>query len=159
VERGRRGLLTAALLGRFSWNRPGLCHCRFRMAVQACSTLTSSFFLQPKPALLPSKAVLRRPRPAAQLCAAADCAQGLARQIGGELMPLKLVHALAVCKHAAATVNEKLGLLDPTLAGAIREACQVCAIAPHAFRAREREWSWWTHTGGGNAGGDVWLAG
>jgi len=40
-------------------------------------------------------------------------------------MPLKIVHALGVCKHAACTVNERLGLLDPTLGGAIRSACQV----------------------------------
>ena len=46
-------------------------------------------------------------------------------KIGGELMPLKIVHALGVCKHAACTVNERLGLLDPTLGGAIRSACQV----------------------------------
>ena len=39
-------------------------------------------------------------------------------------MPLTLIHALAVAKHAAASANEMLGLLDATLASAIREAAQ-----------------------------------
>jgi fumarate hydratase class II len=42
--------------------------------------------------------------------------------IGEELMPREVVRALAVVKHAAATVNERLGKLAPALATAIRQA-------------------------------------
>src|SRR5690606_32333364 len=43
-------------------------------------------------------------------------------RIGGERMPLPLIHALGAIKQAAAKVNERLGLLDPRLAGAIAKA-------------------------------------
>jgi fumarate hydratase class II len=43
-------------------------------------------------------------------------------RIGGERMPLPLVHALGVIKGAAARANRKLGLLDPRLAEAIEAA-------------------------------------
>jgi fumarate hydratase class II len=43
-------------------------------------------------------------------------------RIGGERMPLPLVHALGVIKGAAARTNRKLGLLDATLAEAIEAA-------------------------------------
>src|SRR6188472_1043320 len=43
-------------------------------------------------------------------------------RIGGERMPLPLIHALGVIKAAAARANCKLGLLDPKLAEAIGDA-------------------------------------
>lgn len=43
-------------------------------------------------------------------------------RIGGERIPLPLVHALGVIKQAAARVNARLGLLDPSLAEAIAKA-------------------------------------
>jgi fumarate hydratase class II len=43
-------------------------------------------------------------------------------RIGGERMPLPVVHALGVIKGAAARANRKLGLLDNRLAGAIEAA-------------------------------------
>ena len=43
-------------------------------------------------------------------------------RIGGEKMPFALVHALGMVKHAAATVNERDGNLDPKIAEAIRQA-------------------------------------
>ncbi|HEU4519763.1 MAG TPA: class II fumarate hydratase [Microvirga sp.] len=43
-------------------------------------------------------------------------------RIGGERMPVPLVHALALVKQAAALVNRDLGLLEPRLADAIAEA-------------------------------------
>ncbi|MFC7396754.1 class II fumarate hydratase [Chelatococcus sp. GCM10030263] len=43
-------------------------------------------------------------------------------RIGGERMPLPLVHALALVKRAAALVNKDLGVLDPKLADAIAAA-------------------------------------
>jgi len=45
-------------------------------------------------------------------------------KIGGERIPLQVIYGLAVAKHAAATVNEKLGKLEPKLAAAIRQAAQ-----------------------------------
>ena len=45
-------------------------------------------------------------------------------RIGEERMPRPLVRALGIAKHAASTVNEDLGILDSTLAGAIRSAAQ-----------------------------------
>jgi fumarate hydratase class II len=43
-------------------------------------------------------------------------------RIGGERMPLPLVHALGLVKLAAARVNRKLGLLDAKIAAAIQAA-------------------------------------
>src|SRR5918995_3512300 len=43
-------------------------------------------------------------------------------RIGGERVPVPLVHALALVKQAAALVNRDLGLLEPRLADAIAEA-------------------------------------
>jgi fumarate hydratase class II len=43
-------------------------------------------------------------------------------RIGGERMPIPLVHALALVKQAAALVNKDLGGLEPRLADAIAEA-------------------------------------
>ena len=43
-------------------------------------------------------------------------------RIGGERMPLPLVHALALVKQASALVNRDLGLLEPRLADAIAAA-------------------------------------
>ncbi|MBS7697938.1 MULTISPECIES: class II fumarate hydratase [unclassified Chelatococcus] len=43
-------------------------------------------------------------------------------RIGGERLPLPLVHALALVKRAAALVNKDLGALDPKLADAIATA-------------------------------------
>jgi fumarate hydratase class II len=45
-------------------------------------------------------------------------------QIGGERMPVPLIHALGVVKHAAADVNHALGSLDARRAGAIAGAAQ-----------------------------------
>jgi fumarate hydratase class II len=45
-------------------------------------------------------------------------------KIGGERMPLPLIHALGVIKRAAAVVNQDLGLLDDNLAGAIVSAAE-----------------------------------
>ena len=45
-------------------------------------------------------------------------------RIGGERMPLPLVHALGIVKKAAATVNQRLGKLDEKLAGAIIAAAE-----------------------------------
>ncbi|WP_299482399.1 class II fumarate hydratase [uncultured Roseibium sp.] len=42
--------------------------------------------------------------------------------IGGETMPIPLIHALGIIKLAAATVNEHQGKLAPELAGAIAKA-------------------------------------
>jgi fumarate hydratase class II len=43
-------------------------------------------------------------------------------RIGGERIPLPVVHALGIIKRAAARVNSRLGLLDPRLADAIADA-------------------------------------
>jgi fumarate hydratase class II len=43
-------------------------------------------------------------------------------RIGDEHFPRALIRALGIIKHASATVNESLGLLDDRRAGAIREA-------------------------------------
>ena len=43
-------------------------------------------------------------------------------KIGGERMPRELIRALGTLKKAAAIVNERMGLLDPKLATAMREA-------------------------------------
>ncbi|MFO1124133.1 MAG: class II fumarate hydratase [Methylocystis sp.] len=44
--------------------------------------------------------------------------------IGGDLMPIEIVHALARIKLAAAKVNAKKGLLDPKIADAIEAAAR-----------------------------------
>ncbi|EEH60858.1 uncharacterized protein MICPUCDRAFT_43834 [Micromonas pusilla CCMP1545] len=43
-------------------------------------------------------------------------------KIGGEKMPMEILRALAIVKHAAATVNQDLGKLDAPRAAAIRAA-------------------------------------
>src|SRR5579884_629111 len=48
-------------------------------------------------------------------------------RIGGERMPLPLIHALGLVKRAAAEVNRDLGSLDPKLAAAIVAAAQEIA--------------------------------
>jgi fumarate hydratase, class II len=45
-------------------------------------------------------------------------------RIGEEHFPRAIIRALGIIKHASATVNEDLGLLDRSLADAIREAAQ-----------------------------------
>eukprot|EP00740_Mantoniella_antarctica_P011354 CAMPEP_0181379958 /NCGR_PEP_ID=MMETSP1106-20121128/19278_1 /TAXON_ID=81844 /ORGANISM="Mantoniella antarctica, Strain SL-175" /LENGTH=280 /DNA_ID=CAMNT_0023498935 /DNA_START=291 /DNA_END=1129 /DNA_ORIENTATION=+ len=45
-------------------------------------------------------------------------------KIGGEKMPVEMLRALAIVKHAAATVNEQLGKLDGRRAEAIRVAAR-----------------------------------
>jgi fumarate hydratase class II len=45
-------------------------------------------------------------------------------KIGGEKMPMEMLRALAIVKHAAATVNERLGKLDSRRAEAIRVAAR-----------------------------------
>ena len=44
-------------------------------------------------------------------------------KIGGERMPRELIRALGTLKKAAAIVNERMGLLDPKLSAAMRDAC------------------------------------
>jgi fumarate hydratase class II len=48
-------------------------------------------------------------------------------RIGGERMPVPLIHALGVIKAAAARANRKLGLLDAKLAVAIEAAANEVA--------------------------------
>ncbi|MBN9078792.1 MAG: fumarate hydratase, class II [Rhizobiales bacterium 65-79] len=48
-------------------------------------------------------------------------------RIGGERMPLALIHALGLVKRAAAETNMELGLLDPALGKAIAEAADEVA--------------------------------
>jgi len=48
-------------------------------------------------------------------------------RIGGERMPLPLIHALGLVKRAAAEVNMELGLLDPALGKAIATAADEVA--------------------------------
>jgi len=50
-------------------------------------------------------------------------------RIGGERLPLPLVHALALLKQAAAEVNMKLGTLDPKIGKAIADAAAEAASA------------------------------
>ena len=45
-------------------------------------------------------------------------------KIGGEKMPMEMLRALAIVKHAAATVNERLGKLPSDLAEPIRVAAR-----------------------------------
>ena len=45
-------------------------------------------------------------------------------RIGGELMPIKLIHAFGLLKQAAAKVNGDLGLLDQTLVNIIMQSAQ-----------------------------------
>jgi fumarate hydratase class II len=52
-------------------------------------------------------------------------------RIGGERMPVPLVHALALVKQAAALVNRDLGLLEPRLADAIAEAANEVVEGRH----------------------------
>jgi fumarate hydratase class II len=52
-------------------------------------------------------------------------------RIGGERMPLPLVHALALVKRAAAEVNRDLGSLDARLADAIVSVAQEIADGKH----------------------------
>lgn len=52
-------------------------------------------------------------------------------RISGERMPLALLHALALVKRAAASVNRDLGLLDATLATAITEAADEVISGRH----------------------------
>ena len=39
-------------------------------------------------------------------------------------MPIQVIHAMAVLKSAAATVNMKINKLDPKVAGAISQTCE-----------------------------------
>ncbi len=48
-------------------------------------------------------------------------------RIGGERMPLPIIHALGIIKAAAARTNARLGGLDPSLASAIADAAQEVA--------------------------------
>ncbi|HQF96422.1 MAG TPA: lyase family protein, partial [Microthrixaceae bacterium] len=47
--------------------------------------------------------------------------------ISGERVPLPVIHWLARIKGAAATVNARLGKLDPSIAGAIEDAAAAVA--------------------------------
>src|SRR5689334_1352398 len=52
-------------------------------------------------------------------------------RIGGERMPVPLVHALGLVKHAAAEVNRDLGSLDAKLANAIVQVAQEITDGNH----------------------------
>ncbi|KAK3258080.1 Fumarase converts fumaric acid to L-malic acid in the TCA cycle [Cymbomonas tetramitiformis] len=52
-------------------------------------------------------------------------------KIGGERMPVQLIRALAMVKHAAATANEKLGKLPKHIADAIRDAAAEIVEGKH----------------------------
>ncbi|MBA4141527.1 MAG: class II fumarate hydratase [Nitrosospira sp.] len=52
-------------------------------------------------------------------------------RISGERMPLPLLHALALVKRAAASVNRRLGLLDPVSANAIISAADEVTSGRH----------------------------
>lgn len=52
-------------------------------------------------------------------------------RIGGERMPLAIVHAIAQIKRAAARVNQRLGKLDPHLAEAIVSAADEVIAGKH----------------------------
>ena len=52
-------------------------------------------------------------------------------RIGGETMPVELIHALAVVKRAAAIVNRDFGLLDPQIAHAIVTAADEVLAGNH----------------------------
>lgn len=52
-------------------------------------------------------------------------------KISGELMPVALIHALALIKRAAASVNRDLGLLDAHVAAAIIEAADEVISCRH----------------------------
>ncbi len=60
-------------------------------------------------------------------------------RIGGERIPLPLIHALGVIKQAAARVNQRLGLLDAKVANAVAEAA-----AEVAERQARRPLSVWS---------------
>ncbi len=51
--------------------------------------------------------------------------------IGGERQPREIIRALVLVKRAAATVNERLGKLDPTKAGAIVRAADEVLAGRH----------------------------
>ncbi|MEO8279826.1 MAG: class II fumarate hydratase [Ideonella sp.] len=51
--------------------------------------------------------------------------------IGGEIMPLELIHALARLKGCCAVVNARLGRIDPVLADAIDDAARQVAEGRH----------------------------
>jgi hypothetical protein len=51
--------------------------------------------------------------------------------ISGLPIPRGLIRAIALVKHASATANEKLGLLDPARAAAIRDAADEVADGRH----------------------------
>ena len=52
-------------------------------------------------------------------------------RISGELMPISLLHALALVKRAAASVNRDLGLLDANSATAIIQAADEVLAGCH----------------------------
>ena len=69
--------------------------------------------------------------PASQLWGAQTQRSLLHFSISGERQPQELVHALAQVKRAAAVVNERLGQLDPTRAGAIVSAADEVLAGRH----------------------------
>jgi fumarate hydratase class II len=52
-------------------------------------------------------------------------------RVSGRAMPPRFVRALATVKHAAATANEALGLLEPRLSKAIRDAAEDVVAGRH----------------------------
>ena len=65
--------------------------------------------------------------------------------IGGQRMPIEIVHALAEIKHAAAEVNRALGLLDPAKADAV--AAAAARVAAGEFDAQFPLSVWQTGSG------------
>ena len=51
--------------------------------------------------------------------------------IGIERMPVEIIHALGLIKQAAAKTNKALGILDPSIAGAIQQAAGEVAAGDH----------------------------
>lgn len=56
--------------------------------------------------------------------------------ISGERMPSALIHALALVKRAAASINHDLGLLDENIARAIITAADEVLAGEHAANFR-----------------------
>ncbi|WP_296700106.1 lyase family protein, partial [Thiocapsa sp. UBA6158] len=65
--------------------------------------------------------------------------------IGGQRMPMEIVHALAQIKGAAAEVNRALGLLDPAKADAV--AAAAARVAAGEFEAQFPLSVWQTGSG------------
>ena len=75
-------------------------------------------------------------------------------RISTEKMPVSLIHALALCKHAAAKVNEDLGLLSAEKSAAIMRAADEVLADRHPDEFPLAIWQ----TGSGQSSNDVFPA-